>query len=88
MIKINVPNRDAAKLNLVSEDGKLWKFQVDDNHKYVLEYMRLGYMHDNKTIEFVDPSGGPFLKVGYDMAPGKQIVSICEVDGEICIVTK
>lgn len=29
-----------------------------------LDYMRICYEQDNKTINFIDPSGGPLLQVG------------------------
>lgn len=59
--EIILPNRDGANLKLVSQDGKCWGFQVDESHKYVLEYMRIAYENDNKTIYFIDPSGGPMI---------------------------
>ena len=88
MKKIFLHNRDNAKLTLVSEDEKLWKLNVDEAHKYVFEYCRIGYMNDNKTIEFVDPSGGPFLSIGQKISEDKEIISIINIDDEICIVTK
>ena len=58
-------NRDGADLRLVSnQDQSEWHFEVDDEHDYVLNYMRVGYLEDNKTIDFVDPSGGPMIYVG------------------------
>lgn len=40
-------------------------------------YMRAGYFDDNKTIAFVDPSGGPFLHVGTTLEENKKkILSI------------
>ena len=50
MKEIKLYNRDGANLKLVSEDGNLWKFQVDDKHKYILEYCRIGYQNEDKTI--------------------------------------
>lgn len=39
--------------------------------------MWIGYFDDNKTIAFVDPSGGPFLHVGSTLEENKKkILSI------------
>ena len=54
MKEIKLYNRDGADLKLVSEDDKLWKFQVDDKHKYILEYCRVGYQKGDKEIDFVN----------------------------------
>lgn len=53
----------------------------DDNNvlcsdkDYVLEYMRVGYKEDNKTVMFIDPSGGPMISVG-DVVSNKKILKI------------
>ena len=42
----------------------------DKEYKYEgnLEYLRIGYSTDDKyKIEFIDPSGGPFLSVGSEI---------------------
>ena len=85
--RINLPNRDGALLTLVSEDEKLWNFEVDDEHKYVLEYMRVGYMEDNKTIDFVDPSGGPFIRVHCPIDTENTVEAIVILDDKLCLVT-
>lgn len=61
--------------------SKLWLEFIEDN-KWVLkgdndamDYYRVGYEHDNKSIRFIDPSGGPFLSVG-TIVNGKKITSI------------
>ena len=60
-MKIILYNRDRANLWLEKEDSDIWKLKVDQNHEYVLEYMRvIGY----PEIEAIDPSGGPFISVG------------------------
>ena len=65
MERIRLFNRDGADLFLVhNDDERYWHFEVDAKHQYVLNFMRLGYMDDNKTIDFVDPSGGPIVYVG------------------------
>jgi hypothetical protein len=45
-------------------------FKQTDEETVVLEgakYFRVGYDTDDKTIEFVDPSGGPYLNVGTNL---------------------
>lgn len=82
MKEIKLFNRDGADLRLVNHDINLWKLQVDDHHKYVLDYMRIGYENDNITISFVDPSGGPYLCRGQRLNKKYIINLIAEVDGE------
>lgn len=86
--KIKLFNRDGANLNLISEDGILWTFNVDDKHKYILEYCRVGYKNDNTEIEFIDPSGGPMLSCGQRLSKNYVIDSIVEVNGQLMIRTK
>ena len=62
-------NRDKADLNLV-QHGDVWKLEVDKEHEYVLEYMRIigkPYVHDisdPSNWEAIDPSGGPYITIG------------------------
>ena len=86
--KIKLFNRDGANLNLISEDGTLWTFNVDEKHKYILEYCRVGYKNDNKEIEFIDPSGGPMLSCGQRLSKNYVIDSIVEINGQLMICTK
>lgn len=86
--KIKLFNRDGANLNLISEDGILWTFNVDEKHKYILEYCRVGYKNDNTEIEFIDPSGGPMLSCGQRLSKNYVIDSIVEVNGQLMIRTK
>ena len=88
MKEIKLYNRDGANLKLVSEDGNLWKFQVDDKHKYILEYCRVGYQNEDKEIEFVDPSGGPMLSCGQTINKDYVIDSIIDVDNQLMIYTQ
>lgn len=88
MKEIKLYNRDGADLKLVSEDGNLWKFQVDDKHKYILEYCRVGYQNEDKEIEFVDPSGGPMLSCGQTISKDYVIDSIIYVDNQLMIHTQ
>lgn len=88
MKEIKLYNRDGANLKLVSEDGNLWKFQVDDKHKYILEYCRVGYQNEDKEIEFVDPSGGPMLSCGQTISKDYVIDSIIDIDNQLMIHTQ
>ena len=88
MKEIKLYNRDGADLKLVSEDGKLWKFKVDDNHKYILEYCRVGYQKGDKEIDFVDPSGGPMLSCGQIISKYYLIDFIINVDDQLMIHTQ
>lgn len=88
MKEIKLFNRDGADLKLVSEDGKLWKFQVDDKHKYVLEYCRVGYQKGDKEIDFVDPSGGPMLSCGQRISEDYVIDFIIDVDDQLMMHTQ
>ena len=83
--KIKLFNRDGANLNLISEDGILWAFNVDEKHKYIFEYCRVGYKNDNTEIEFIDPSGGPMLSCGQRLSKNYVIDSIVEANGQLMI---
>ena len=85
--KIKLFNRDGANLNLISEDGTLWAFNVDEKHKYIFEYCRVGYKNDNTEIEFIDPSGGPMLSCGRRLSKNYVIDSIIAVNGQLMIRT-
>ena len=87
MKEIKLYNRDGANLRLVSEEGKAWKFDVDEKHQYVLEYCRIGFKEGDKEIEFVDPSGGPFLSVGQRLDKTHVIESIISTNNGIVINT-
>ena len=86
--KIKLFNRDGANLNLISEDGTLWAFNVDEKHKYIFEYCRVGYKNDNTEIEFIDPSGGPMLSCGQTISKDYVIDSIINVDNQLMIHTQ
>lgn len=88
MKEIKLFNRDGANLRLVSEDGILWKFNVDKEHEYVLEYMRCGFENDNKTIIMIDPSGGPYLSKGQRLSKDYIIDAFVEIDGKYMIRTQ
>lgn len=88
MKEIKLFNRDGANLRLVSEDGILWKFNVDKEHEYVLEYMRCGFENANKTIIMIDPSGGPYLSKGQRLSKDYIIDAFVEIDGKYMIRTQ
>lgn len=68
MTKIKLYNRDGADLWLentgeqVAENIAKWKLNVDDKHKYCLEYIRFIGNYPSE-IEAIDPSGGPIISV-------------------------
>ena len=55
--KYVLDNRYGDLVQLIKQDGNIYLLDGD------LNYMRVGYNED-KTINFVDPSGGPFMRVG------------------------
>ena len=62
MKKIQLFNRDGADMQLVQQKNNQWLLTVDKKHEYCLRYMRYG-LGESKNIEFIDPSGGPFLSI-------------------------
>lgn len=55
--KYVLDNRYGDLIQLIKQDGNVYLLDGD------LDYMRVGY-NDDKSINFVDPSGGPFMRVG------------------------
>lgn len=60
---------------------------------FVLPYIRCGYGEDTETIEYVDPSGGPFISVDTSLKeyntklPDKKISSIrWALDGKYYVI--
>jgi len=82
MKEIKLFNRDGADLKLVQKYLKEiephtteWELQVDDKHKYVLEFCR--YIRDNfLEPKAIDPSGGPMLSLGNEFEGKYKIVKI------------
>ena len=82
MKEIKLFNRDGADLKLVQKYLKEiephiteWKLQVDEKHKYVLEFCR--YIGDNfLEPEAIDPSGGPMINLGDEFEGRYKIVKI------------
>lgn len=81
MKQIKIYNRDGAHLWLEylgpcysEEKASFWQLKVDDKHKYCLEYMRR--IGELTHIEAVDPSGGPFLSLGFVFNNEYKIIQI------------
>lgn len=82
MKEIKLFNRDGANLKLVQKHLKEiephiteWELQVDEKHKYVLEFCR--YIGDNfLEPEAIDPSGGPMINLGDEFENKYKIVKI------------
>jgi len=85
MKEIKLFNRDGADLKLVQKHLKEiephiteWELQVDEKHKYVLEFCR--YIGDNfLEPEAIDPSGGPMINLGDEFENKYKIVKINSV---------
>ena len=85
MKEIKLFNRDGADLKLVQKHLKEiephiteWELQVDEKHKYVLEFCR--YIGDNfLEPEAIDPSGGPMINLGDEFEGKYKIVKINSV---------
>ena len=82
MKEIKLYNRDGADLKLVQKHLKEiephiteWELQVDDKHKYVLEFCR--YIGNNfLEPEAIDPSGGPMINLGDEFENRYKIIKI------------
>lgn len=87
--KIPLPNRDGADLYFLetSPESGLFRLVCDKNHKYVLDYACITMCEDNQTIYSFDPSGGPFLNLGYKLGD-KEIKSIFILDNETIFMIK
>ena len=74
LIKLSNRYKDKDYLRQISDNE--YKYEGD------LEYLRIGYRTEDKyKIDFIDPSGGPFLSVGSEVfgIEGK-ITEINQVD--------
>ena len=83
--KIILPNRDGAYLYLLqlNEGSNLYHLVCDDKHKYILEYACITLFEDNITIQAFDPSGGPYLNVGYKVGDNRIIKAIIPIEDNI-----
>ena len=87
MKEIKLYNRDGADLRLSANDNTHWELVVDDKHKYILEYIRVGKNQTNNSIEFIDPSGGPMISVGQQIDSEHTISNITEATSKFIIET-
>lgn len=92
-------NRDGASLWFEKVDKNEYILNVDEKHKYVLEYACMDYesvpddsmiydcyINGKKGIYYsFDPSGGPYICLGYDTGFGK-VKRIYESHGQIRFV--
>jgi len=74
MNKIKLHNRYNANIWIEHIDKDLWQLKSEKTED--LEYLRVGYEDDNKTINFIDPSGGPFMSVGYQFNKEYKLAEI------------
>lgn len=58
-ISLKTHNRYNEDVRLEQIEGNKYKFICDD------DYIGATFAEDNKTITAIDPSGGPFLSIGY-----------------------
>jgi len=63
MSKIKLFNRDGATLWLENTENNIWKLNVDEDHTWVLEHIRVIGNYPTHIIA-VDPSGGPYIEIG------------------------
>ena len=86
MKEIKLFNRDGADLKLVQKYLKEiephiteWELQVDEKHKYVLEFCRyIG--NDFLNPEAIDPSGGPMINLGDEFENRYKIIRINSIN--------
>lgn len=72
-------------MNIKSRYGDTWVLEeIDGGLKFVLPpYTRIGF-DDPKVLSFIDPPGGPFIRVG-DVIEGKRISGIEDYDSYVII---
>lgn len=61
MNKIKLDNRYNANIWLEHIDKDLWELKSQKPED--LQYMRIIFEDDNKSVYAIDPSGGPFLSI-------------------------
>lgn len=66
-MKLDLPNREAPTWLEDCADGS---FVIKSSKSYITQYMRVLY-GDNGNIIAVDPSGGPFITLGYQVGAYK-----------------
>ena len=75
MENIKLFNRYGAKFWLEHLDKDIWQLKYEDPRD--LDYMRIIYEDDDcKIVNAIDPPGGPFMCVGYNVNKKYQIAEI------------
>ena len=74
MKKIKLPNRYGDRNYLEEVEPNKYKLVLDSNS----ENLRFGFIEENH-YEYVDPSGGPFMRVGQEIPGVEGIVAKIEV---------
>lgn len=88
---IALPNRDGASLYLtqIEEGSDIYQLMCDEKHKYILDFACITLCEDNTTIQAYDPSGGPYLYVGYTLPENRTIKAIIPwEDGVVFLIKK
>lgn len=69
-------------IKLPSRYGDITKLVPLNHYIYKVDFTgnpyscRIIYAEDNKTIEAFDPSGGPYVSIGYEVSPNLYVKSI------------
>ena len=79
-ISLKSHNRHNEDAHLEQIEGADYKFVCDD------EYLRCIFEENNVTLKAIDPSGGPFLNIGYEVSPGFVVKSISQSIKHHCFV--
>ena len=74
MKKIKLPNRYGDKNYLEEVEPNKYKLVLDSNSGN----LRFGFIEENYH-EYVDPSGGPFMKVGQEIPGVEGVLAEIEV---------
>ena len=74
MKKIKLPNRYGDRNYLEEVEPNKYKLVLDSNSGN----LRFGFIEENH-YEYVDPSGGPFMRVGQEIPGVEGIVAKIEV---------
>lgn len=76
--------------------GNMYEFEAINHNTYrivgELDYWRYGGLEGQEGIDlsnlgFVDPAGGPFISIGYNIQ-GRKVTKIYVVNGEICLTVE
>ena len=78
--RILLPNRDGLKNYLVKYKDDKYIFQPE------FDWVTAGITGSNDNIKSYDPSGGPFMTIGY-VVENYIITNIEYIDGKGCVFT-